>query len=270
MNIWEELGRINIELKKEFLCVPPYQCVNGKYLNDIKCDMAHGDSPAGKIRASINLPWQRAYQIEYRYKKCEIFLPYMPVIEYATYDAMDGNWICSYLSFLPVVEAVLREWAKIRPDLSFNKMKGFVIQLVDFLKRQNYYPSDRKLWPESHVEFLQYALGILYQDFDQYKQQNFSQIFNRNLSLHKLEGVINISEGLSNITRILLVLDIIAELYLMQDPVNYWNIIFYADPESNGDFQLRWNLYVKHAMLAAGPNDLMVLYNHFIDKKTMT
>lgn len=267
MNIWEELGKINLELRKDFLCVPPYQCVSGKFISDLKQEMDCGKSPAGKIRASINLPWQRAYQIEYRYKKCEIFLPYMPVIEYATYDAMDGNWICSYLSFLPVVEAVLREWAEICPDLSFNKMKGFTIQLIDFLKRKDYYPSDKKLWPESHVEFLQYILGVLYQDFDKYKQQNFSQIFNRNLSLHKLEGVINISEGISNVTRILLVLDIIAELYLMQDPTNYWKIIFCTDPETNMDFRFRWNLYVKHAGLAAGPNDLMVLYNHFIDMK---
>ena len=267
MNIWEQLAQINLELRKDFLCVPPYQCVSGKYLGELEQEIACGKSPAGKIRESINLPWQRAYQIEYRYRKCEIFLPYMPVIEYATYDAMDGNWICSYLSFLPVVEAVLREWAEICPDLTFNKMKGFIIQLIKYLKRKNYDPSDKKLWPESHVEFLQYILGVLYQNFDQYKQQNFSQIFNRNLSVHKLEGVINVSEGFSNVSRILLVLDIIAELYLMQDPENYWNIVFYADPDSNQDFQLRWNLYIKHSRLAVGSNDLMVLYNHFIDTK---
>lgn len=265
MNIWEELDKINLELKKEFLCVPPYRCVNGKFLVDLKQEMACGKSPAGKVKASINLPWQRAYQMEYRYKKCDIFLPYMPVIEYATYDAMDGNWICSYLSFLPVVEAVLRKWAEVCPDLSFNKIKGFTSQLIDFLKRLNYYPDDRKRWPESHVEFLQYILGVLYQDFDTYKQQNFAQIFNRNLSLHKLEGVINISEGLSNVTRILLVLDIIAELYLMQNPENYWRTVFYADPEANQNFKLRWSLYVKRASLSVGPNDLMVLYNNFIN-----
>src|SRR5699024_7391605 len=173
--------------------------------------------------------------------------------------------LCSYLSFLPVVEAVLRKWAEVCPDLSFNKIKGFTSQLIDFLKRQNYYPDDRKRWPESHVEFLQYILGVLYQDFDTYKQQNFAQIFNRNLSLHKLEGVINISEGLSNVTRILLVLDIIAELYLMQNPENYWRTVFYADPEANQNFKLRWSLYVKRASLSVGPNDLMVLYNNFIN-----
>lgn len=267
MNIWEELDIINLELKKEFLCVPPYQCVNGKFLYDLKHDIIHGITPAGKVKASVNLPWQRAYQIEYRYQKCDIFTPFMPVIEYATYDAMDGNWVCSYLSFLPVVEAVLREWAKKSPDLSFNKIKAFTGQLIDFLKQQGYYSDERKKWPETHIEFLEYILGVLYQDFDSYKQQNFAQIFNRNLSLHKLEGVMDISEGFSNITRILLVIDIIAELYLMQDPQKYWEIVFHADPEVNKDFQLRWKLYVKHAMLAAGPNDLMVLYNHFVDKR---
>lgn len=60
-------------------------------------------------------------------------------------------------------------------------------------------------------------------------------------------------------------LDIIAELYLMQNPENYWRTVFYADPEANQNFKLRWSLYVKRASLSVGPNDLMVLYNNFIN-----
>ena len=35
----------------------------------------------------------------------------MRVIESATYDLMIGNYVCSYINLVPVVEAVLREWA---------------------------------------------------------------------------------------------------------------------------------------------------------------
>ena len=100
MDLWEELGKINAKLKEDFLCVPPYQCVNGQFIGELATNLREEKINASKIRRAINQPWQRAYQIEYRYKHCKIFEPFMPAIEYATYDAMEGNWICAYLSFL--------------------------------------------------------------------------------------------------------------------------------------------------------------------------
>lgn len=78
----------------------------------------------------------------------------------------------------------------------------------------------------------------------------------------------DISEGLANITRIMLVLDIIAELYFMQSPQEYWQCSFYAEPEKNLDFMLRWKLYIKQAQRAVGPNDLLVIYNAFLSNAT--
>ena len=256
----------NTVLKDKFLCVPPYRCVTGLFLSELCKMISEGKDPASKIHGTITLPWQRAYQMEYRYKKCSIFLPFLPAIEYATYCAMEGNWICSYLAFLPVVEAVLRKWGEIEPSLTFNKMKGFAPALITHLKEHEFFPDDRINWTNSHIEYLRYILcEVLYIDFDAYSDKSFSEIFNRNLSLHKLEGVMDISEGLSNVTRIMLVLDILAELFFMQTPQEYWQCSFHAEPEKNLDFMLRWKLYVKHSMLSIGPNDLLIINNAFLN-----
>lgn len=264
-DIWSLLKTVNDALKPHFLCVPPYRCVTGKYLSEINESISAGKNPSLQVSGSINLPWQRAYQFEYRYKKCKIFEPFMPAIEYATYDAMEGNWICAYLSFLAVVEAVLRKWAD-EQSLTFERMKGIAPALVKHMQAQQYFSDERIALTNGYIDYLQYILcDVLYEGFDGYKLKSFSEIFNRNLSLHKLEGVMDIAEGLTNVTRIILVLDIIAELYFMQNPQDYWSTTFHADPENNVNFQLRWKLYTKHSMLAIGPNDRLIIQNALLN-----
>ena len=148
------------------------------------------------INEMIHNPSQRAYQMEYRFKKCDIFLPYIPVLEYAFYDALNGNWICAYLSLLPVVETVLRKWAEVEPTLTFEGMKKFAPQLSAYMHEKELYKDEREAWSSSHIEYLQYALTILFERFKEYEEQNFAVIFNRNLTLHKLDGVIDMREGL--------------------------------------------------------------------------
>ena len=268
-NIWDLLQNVNDELKKHFLCVPPYRCVNGVYLGEVQEAIDNGKDPTLKIRGSVNHPWQRAFQVEYQYKKCSIFQPYMPVIEYATYTAMEGNWVCAYLTFLPIVEAVLRKWGEEDPQLSFEKIRGFALDLISNLKDHEYFDDDRINLTNGYIEYLRYILyDILYIRFDQYNDKGFFDVFNRNLTLHKLEGVMDISEGLLNVTRIELLLDIIAELYFMKTPKEYWAATFDPQPEKNVDFMLRWKLYVKQARRSIGPNDLLIIYNAFIGEAT--
>ena len=95
----------------------------------------------------------------------------------------------------------------------------------------------------------------MYISFDDYEKKGYADTFNRNLSLHKLSGVVNPREGIRNLIRILLVLDILAELYLMQTPREYWQLTFYATPENNLDFQIRFELYKKWMM---NPLDQMI------------
>ena len=141
--LWETLNEINAELKKDFLCVPPYQCINGIYLHEVKKIIDEGKDPSLKIRGSINLPWQRAYQMEYRFKRCAIFESFLPAIEYGTYDAMIGNWIGAYLTLLPAVEAVLRKWGEEDPNFNFEQMKGIAPALIERLRTYDFFDDDR-------------------------------------------------------------------------------------------------------------------------------
>lgn len=266
MDLWEMYKAANSELQKDFLCIPPYRCVTGQFVGDLYKALTanNADSVRGQIYASVNRPSQRAYQMEYRYKRCDIFEPFLPVIEYATYDALKGNWICAYLSFLPVVEAVIRHWYEKIPGLSFSGMK----KTSELYKDQPLYTDDRKAITDGYVDYLKYVLeDVLYIRFDDYEKKGYADTFNRNLSLHKLSGVTDPREGMRNLTRLLLVLDILAELYLMQTPKDYWQLTFYATPESNLDFQIRFELYKKWSLDAMGPDDLLIVDNCFVSKR---
>lgn len=265
MDLWEMYGAINLELKKDFLCIPPYRCVTGKFVGNLykALQTNNPDSLHRQIYASVNLPAQRAYQMEYRYKYCDIFEPFLPVIEYATYDSLKGNWICAYLAFLPIVEAVIRQWYEKIPGLSFSGMK----KTSELYKDQPLYTDERKAITDGYVDYLKYILeDVLYIRFEDYAKKGYADTFNRNLSLHKLSGVTNSKEGMRNLTRLLLVLDILAELYLMQTPQKYWKLTFYATPE-NIDYQVRFELYKKLRSVSIGPDDLFVVDNCFISKR---
>lgn len=262
MGLWEMYKAANSELQKDFLCIPPYRCVTGQFVGDLyKALKANdADSLRRQIYAAVNRPAQRAYQMEYRYKRCDIFTPFLPVIEYATYDALKGNWICAYLSFLPVVEAVIRQWYEKIPGLSFSGMK----KTSELYKDQPLYTDDRQAITDGYVDYLKYVLeDVLYIRFDDYEKKGYADTFNRNLSLHKLSGVTDPKEGMRNLTRLLLVLDILAELYLMQTPKEYWQLTFYATPE-NIDYQIRFELYKKWRLSSIGPDDLLIVDNCFI------
>jgi hypothetical protein len=124
MNLWEVYDKIDKHLKEILLTIPPYPCVSGKKVRELfgcleNPDLAWGELEGEILRMVVN-PWQRVYQIEDRFKPSKIFNGLMKVIESATYDLMIGNYICSYLSLVPVVEAVLREWA----DEKCNEIKS--------------------------------------------------------------------------------------------------------------------------------------------------
>lgn len=278
-DIWKKYKDINNILKKDFLCIPPYRSVNGMFMTECLNSINKGESLYSQIAWSIRNPGQRAYQMEYRFKKAGIFHSYIPVIEYATYDALQGNWICAYLSLLPVVEALFRKWADEIPSLTFYKMPSFSIKFSNYLKENlKVFDDEREALVDGYIEFLQYmTTEVLYIHFDSYNDAEFKDVFNRNLALHKLEGVVDFEIGLRNVTRILLLIDVIAELYLLQTPENWWDITFSANPEENWDFQLRWQLYIKRSMLSVGPNDLLIIQNAFLEpscdeehKKAMT
>ncbi|HHY21278.1 MAG TPA: hypothetical protein GX525_05205, partial [Bacilli bacterium] len=148
MTLWEAYDEIDEYLKETLLTIPPYPSVSGKKIKELLDSMRNPDPAWGglegeTLRMVIN-PWQRAYQIEYRFKPSKIFNDFMKVIESATYDLMIGNYISSYLSLVPVVEAILRKWAdeKSTEIKSTNESGNFSIyvfrkNLVEYLKYKN-------------------------------------------------------------------------------------------------------------------------------------
>lgn len=265
--IWIKYQTVNEALKSEFLCIPPYRCVTEKFVEDCYLQIDTGKPLRPFVANAVMNPSQRAYQFEYRYRKAEIFQSVMTVLEYATLSAMQGNNACAYLSFLPIIEALMRKWAIINPVLTFNKMAGFAPQIINYLKKKlKVFQDERTAIINWHIEFLHYMLSkVIFLDFDLYKESEFKDIFNRNLALHKLEGVSDWRMCKDNTTRIVLLIDIIAELFLMQSPNEWWDITFNATPEINLDFQLRWHLYMKYHMMEVGPNDLCTIENAFLN-----
>lgn len=67
-----------------------------------------------------------------------------------------------------------------------------------------------------------------------------------------------------NNTRIFLLLDIIAELYLYLDDDLYVKNTFYADYEDNIDFNLRWKIYLKNKMESMDFTDMTIIQFAFL------
>ena len=283
MNLWEVYNKIDEHLKETLLTIPPYPCVSGSKMQEL-LDCLENPDPArggleGEILRMIINPWQRAYQIEYRFKPSKIFNSFMKVIESATYDLMIGNYICSYLSLVPVVEAVLRGWAdeKCNEIKSVNKYGDFSIfvfgkNLVKYLKEKNgerqSNPKFRK-WISNQIKYFDFMIKkVFYLRFED-SEKGVKREFNRNRTLHLLENVDEPEVLRDNNTRIFLLLDIISELYLALDDELYVKNTFYCDHEDNIDFNLRWKIYLRNAMESIDFTDMTIINFAFLqqDKK---
>lgn len=283
MNLWETYGKLDKHLNEKLLTIPPYPCVSGEKVQELLACLENPD-PAwggldGEILRMVKNPWQRAYQIEYRFKPTEIFTDFMKVIESATYDLMIGNYICSYLSLVPVVEAILRKWSNEKSNeiKSVNKngdfkMHIFAKNLVDYLtEKNNEMHSNIKFqkWISNQIKYFDFMIReVFYLNFNA-SEDGVKKEFNRHRTLHLLDNIEDSEVLRDNNTRIFLLLDIIAELYLSFDEELYDNNTFYADYEKNIDLNLRWKIYLKNAMESIDFTDMTIINFAFLqqDKK---
>lgn len=280
MNLWEAYDKIDEYLNEKLLTIPPYPCVSGGMVKKL-LDCLENPDPAwggldGEILRMVINPWQRAYQIEYRYKPSKVFAGSMRVIESATYDLMIGNYVCSYISLVPVVEAVLREWTAEKFDEieSSNKNSDFKIKifsknLVSYLeeknKQRNTNPKFQQ-WVSNQIKYFQFMMDkVFYLRFKD-SEDGVQREFNRNRVLHLLDNIEDPRVLRDNNTRIFLLLDIIAELYLCFDDNLYVKNTFYADCEDNTDFNLRWKIYLKNKMDAINFTDMNIIHFAFLTK----
>ncbi|MFD3156669.1 hypothetical protein ACFIJ5_07375 [Haloimpatiens sp. FM7330] len=280
MNLWEAYDKIDYYLKGKLLTIPPYPCVSGNKVHEL-LDCLEKPDPAwggvqGEILRMVANPWQRAYQIEYRFKPSKIFNDFMKVIESATYDLMVGNYICSYISLVPVVEAVLREWAaesykEIKSVNTDGDFSTFVFEknLVKYLKEKNgerqHNPKFQK-WISNQIKYFDFMIKkVFYLNFKS-SEKGLKREFNRNRTLHLLENVDEPEVLRDNNTRIFLLLDIISELYLALNDELYVKNTFYCDYEDNIDFNLRWKIYIKNAMESIDFTDMTIIRFAFLNK----
>ncbi|SCX52035.1 hypothetical protein [Lysinibacillus fusiformis] len=286
MNLWEAYEKVDKHLNEKLLTIPPYPCVSGKKVQEL-LDSLENPDPAwggldGEILRMVKNPWQRAYQVEYRFKPTKIFNDFMKIIESATYDLMIGNYICSYLSLVPVVEAILRKWSidKSNEIESVNKKGDFSIyvfekNLVKYLnEKNNERHSNIKFqkWISNQIKYFDFMIReVFYLRFNA-SEDGVKKEFNRNRTLHLLDNIEDTVALRDNNTRIFLLLDIIAELYLSLDEELYVNNTFYAEYEKNIDFNLRWKIYLKNAMESIHHTDMTIIQFAFLqqNKKYMS
>lgn len=262
------------------LTVPPYPCVSGAKVKTL-LDCLENPDPAwggldGEILRMVINPWQRAYQVEYRYKPSKVFTGSMRVIESATYDLMIRNYVCSYISLVPVVESVLREWAIEKSDeieSSYKngdfKIKVFSKNLVGYLEEKNKQrksnPKFQK-WLSNQIKYFEFMMDkVFYLRFKD-SEEGVQNEFNRNRVLHLLDNLEDSRILRDNNTRIFLLLDIISELYLCQDDNLYLKNTFYSDYEDNIDFNLRWKIYLKNAQESIDFTDMNIIRLAFLTK----
>lgn len=280
MNLWEAYDKINGYLNEKLFAIPPYPCVSGNMLNKLLVCLEHPD-PAwggldGEILRMVINPWQRAYQVEYRFKPSKIFAGSICVIENATYDFMAGNHVCSYISLVPVVESVLREWAIEKSDEIASKntygdfsIRVFSRNLARYLTEKNEERDSNpkfQRWITTQIQYFEFIMNkVFYLRFSE-SEEGVQKEFNRNRLLHLLENIEDHRILRDNNIRIFLLLDIISELYLSQDDHLYAKNTFYADYSNNVDLNLRWKIYLKNAQESINFTDINIIRFAFLTK----
>jgi len=280
MNLWDKYEEIDNHLSKQLLTIPPYPNISGERIQELLSCLKEPDLSSGgldgEVLRMVRHPWQRAYQIEYRFKPSKIFNDFMKVIESSTYDLMVGNYVCSYMSLVPVVEASLRKWSVEKADeiKSQNKRGDFSIHifgkhLSKYLHKKNDNRTSNikfQKWISNQINYFDFIIReVFYQRFE-VSEEGVKKEFNRNRTLHLLDNIESSKSLRDNNTRIFLLLDIIAELYLSLDEELYSNNTFYAEPETNIDFNLRWKIYLKNAMESINFTDMSIINIAFLQK----
>lgn len=173
----------------------------------------------------------------YRYRELSIFTKsVLEVIEFSTLAYYEGNYICAYLSLMPVIETLLREWAKKDGIENFRDPKNYILGKCKNLKQQFPLGEHYKNWLNTQIEYLEYIINdVLYvTDMGFERSYGNDDIFNRHSALHKLTDVNSANDKiLLGGARLLLIIDVIAEIYLRSN----WN----SYKKLNGVFDLSYN-----------------------------
>lgn len=238
----ETYEKINNILKEYFFWIPPYNSVNGEWINSFYKN--YEDLPKERkeeikyfVTEDVINPYRRAYQMAYRYKELPIFTKnILEIIECSTIAFFQGNFPCAYISLLPVIETLMYNWDKKElkiPNSYFKKLKNkrnaqniakYIAE--NFKKNIIKGEQDRyKEWLEMLIKYFEYILtNVLYLTINGFKTRYKSKdIFNRNSALHYLENItlFDTEESKIGVIRLFLLIDTIAEIYFLYNYDKY-------------------------------------------------
>lgn len=278
MTTKEKIKVLNNVLKESLLCIPPYPAITGSKVSELydifrqtgTDQNKNKDRLVQEIRGMIIHPWQRAYQMEYRFKKADIFTPFIPVLEYAMHDVCMGNYTGAYITLLPMVESVFREWGKQEKRLALNTMGTYYQKVDSYLRSEQFYPQqakEKEYIAGFYIKYIVDRLKDLFEKFGDAEKLSEREWFNRNVVLHTLHDTEKQLKMREHSIQLLLLLDMIAEVYLMKSQLENVSITLDADYETNIDFNLRWQIYINLSLSQMSVNSLNIIKDSFVEKK---
>jgi len=265
--------KINEKLAKDFLCLPPYSSINGGFINTVAEDLKANKEIKYHITSQIILPDRRALQAVYRYRELAIFKRVWNLIDFATLSYFKGNHVCAYLSLLPIIETLLREWhnEENNTNKKFVDSKNFIAGKIKFLKKK--YPANSHYyeWLHTYYNFLDRIIQkVLFISDKKYEKDNHKDIFNRNMSLHYLKDIENPKMSLLNSVRLFLVIDVIAEIYLRENENKYDNLKSLFDPNYNDELRILYFKFYCSCSLHGLEHEHTNIINNVLSNETIT
>lgn len=255
------LDVINKALEKDFLCIPPYY-ISAFDVKKIYKEVVDGKEIKHHVTSRVLNHHFRAHQMACRYRVLPIFEDIWRVIDVGTISIFKNNVLASYLTLMPVVEAISKKWYD--EEVKSKKGKFVVKNFLDskaseFVKYFGTVKAPENSWfkwKQANAKFVSNVIkNALFLDTDNgRKKVNYD--FNRNEALHYLTHIKGSFKSvfgthLGNICRLLLLIDLIADMYFWLHSDEYMNNPIYKGTDiADFPFSSTYNSKLEEAYLA--------------------
>ncbi len=162
------------------------------------------------IKPHIVSPEYRAEQ-RILYEQLEIFNSTIPLIDEVLESFFMQNFICAYISLIPLVERLLLKWSGMSPLKTF-KPKDFIEERVELLKNKN----KESNWDIHNLELLKHIISKFF--FVRSNNKNIEHMLNRNVISHGLNDITR-DKAKENVIRLFSIIDLIALCYKLEFPL---------------------------------------------------
>jgi hypothetical protein len=219
------------------------------------------------VTAEIISPWRRAFQTTELFQHLSIFRPYLYLLDVSTIAFLEGNWLCSHLSLVPVIEGIFRDWAKEAEIVAHKKdtTASFISRVLDKAQEGLDTTSQYHRYLNLKVEFLR---DVLKNDYYRHGEQSLianngaDRTFNRHIPSHMLKVPKGMESGL-NTANLLLFLDLIAEIYLASNRERYVKVHapLFGKIVHHEKFEVYWDLFKRCAHKGINDSSINRLHN---------